>query len=79
MKTLISLILIISVIIYAFDINMSLRPFKITVNSPYYGIGIILFIVGLTLMFYQVSIKAKNEGVKQVFELIEKQLDEKTN
>ena len=79
MKTIITLILFITGIIWAFDFNISFKPFKISSSSPYFGIGLILFSIGLFLMFYQVRTKAKDDGVKQVIELLEKQSHEKTN
>lgn len=66
MKTLLLIIGIIGVIIWASNPIIIFSPFKITFKTPYFAIGLLLLLIGFSLIQYEAYRKGKREGVNEV-------------
>ena len=76
MKTISYIIIFFVVLFFAARTTVSLNPFKVRFESPYFAIGLFLMILGLSFIQHQSRKDGIKEGHKQVIELIEKQQEE---
>jgi len=62
---------------YIADIEISLYPFKVTVNNWYVPIGIVLIGIGMSLILYKAKIDGKEQGAELTLQIIRDYIDEK--
>ena len=70
MKTIITLSLLTAAILYTAGLSVNFNPFKISFETPYNALGIIFFAMALGFWNYQSKLKGKEEGRKEVIELL---------
>jgi small neutral amino acid transporter SnatA (MarC family) len=70
MKTVLLLIIAIVSILITSNFSIHFKPFKISFESPYMAIGIILFGIGLGFLMYQSRIDGEKKGFEHCIELL---------
>ena len=70
MKTLLTLLLVSASIIYLAGIELSFKPFKVKINSPYLCVGWIITCIGVSVLFHHYEKKGYKQGVKDIIEEI---------
>lgn len=76
MKTILYIAIFFVVLFFLAGTTISLRPFKVKIDSPYYAVGVFLMILGLTFISYHNYKRGIKEGQKQVIELLENKAEE---
>lgn len=74
MKTLITIIICIAALIWIAEPVITLKPLSISFNRPYFSIGWLFVLIGLTLIYFQglkTGRKFLKESVKELIEQIE--------
>lgn len=72
MKTIITLSLLIPAVLYVAGLSISFKPFKLTFETPYSALGLLFFVIALTFWNYQAKLQGKEEGKKEVLEILTK-------
>lgn len=68
MKTLFSIIVIISIFFYIADTSIQLKPFKVTFNSLFAALAWVLFVLSFIFMTYNIHSKAYKSGYEKGFQ-----------
>jgi len=70
MKTLMTLLIILVLFGYSAGINISIRPFKISFETPYTAIGVLFLALAIGFFEYQSKLKYKKQGKDEIIELL---------
>lgn len=73
MKTIIYIIIIILMCLYAGDIYVSFSPFKIVMRSPLKAAGLALLVIGLFCLSLQSYRQGKGDMLEELIELANKE------
>lgn len=76
MKTILWLILVLALIIFAARPKLNFNPFSVTFETPYFAIGIAFLLIGLSLIQYESYKRGVKEGLNHTIEKLEKLSEE---
>ena len=76
MKTILYLILVLALVIFAARPKITLNPFSVTFETSYFAIGLVFLLIGLSLIRYDSYRRGVKEGLNVTIEKLEKLSEE---